>query len=131
MSRKFLNGIAGGPADLTFVVQTGTRVTGAGDVLVGFYVPRAFIAESITYQFGTADASGSTGVELRRNGTQVTSSNLTISAANQADGTGTDAARTAAISQAFSVGDRLLVQCTSLGTTPGKQLVAVIKGRYS
>lgn len=154
MARKFLNGVAipgGSPAagkvlvsdasgngswgdraaDIIIVAQTGTRVTGIGDVLVGFYVTRAFVLQSVTYQFGTADASGSTSVELGRNGSQVASSNLTVSAANQADGTGTDAARTASPTQAFSVGDRLTVNVTAVGTTPGKQLIAVLRGRYT
>ena len=120
------------PADF-IVVQVGNtaRATGSGDFAVAHYVGRGFTASSITYQFDTADASGNTVVELRRNGTQVTSSNLTVSAANQADGTSTDAARTATISQAFSVGDRINLQITSVGTTPGKGLRAWIKGTWN
>lgn len=118
------------PCDFVFQAQTGVRATGAGDFEVGIYVGRAFTATSVTYQFDTADASGNTSVEVRRNGSQVTSSNLTVSAANQADGTSTDSARTASFSQSFAVGDRLGIQCTAVGTTPGEGLRAYIFGTW-
>lgn len=120
------------PADF-MIVQTGNiaRATGTGDFTVGHYVGRAFTATKVIYQFDTADASGNTSVELRRNGSQVTSSNLTVSAANQADGTGTDSARTATISQSFAVGDRINLQITAVGTTPGKGLRAWILGTWN
>lgn len=120
------------PADF-MLVQVGNtaRATGTGDFAVGHYVGRAFTATKVVYQFDTADASGSTAVELRRNGSQVTSSNLTVTAANQADGTGTDSARAATISQSFSVGDRINLQITSVGTTPGKGLRAWVVGTWN
>lgn len=121
------------PADMILVHTSGltTRATGYGAFPVGFYVGRAFTATKIIYQFDTADASGSTSAELRRNGSTVTSSNLTISAANQADGTGTDSARTATISQSFSVGDRMALYISATGTTPGAGLRAWIIGTWN
>lgn len=121
------------PSDF-IIVQFGggtTRAPGYGDFITGFYVGRAFTATKVVYQFDSVDASGNTAVELRRNGSQVASSNLTISAANQADGTGTDAARTATINQSFSAGDRAALYCTSVGTTPGKGLRAWILGTWN
>lgn len=120
------------PADF-MLVQVGNtaRATGSGDFAVGHYVGRAFTATKVVYQFDTADASGSTTVELRCNGSQVTSSSVAVSAANQADGTGTDAARTVTISQSFSVGDRINLQITAVGTTPGKGLRAWIVGTWN
>lgn len=108
-----------------------TRATGGGDFSTGFYVGRAFTLTKIVYQFGTADASGNTSVELRRNGTKITSSDLTVSAANQADGTGTDTARTATVNQSIAAGDRLLVYVTAVGTTPGKGLRAYLFGTWN
>lgn len=119
------------PADFVIVQSGATRATGSGDFTVGFYVGRAFTATKVVYQFETADASGSTTVELRRNGTQVTSSSVAVTAANQADGTGTDAARTVTISQSFAVGDRINLQITGIGTTPGKGLKAWIVGTWN
>jgi len=120
------------PSD-TLIVQVGntTRSVGYGDFATGFYVGRAFTATKVVYQFDTADGSGSTAVQLRRNGTLVTSSNLTVSAANQADGTSTDAARSATISQSFAIGDRMALYISSIGSTPGKGLRAWIVGTYN
>ncbi len=118
------------PCDFVWVAQTGTRVTGVGDLAAGMYVGRAFTVTKVVYQFDTADASGSTTVECRRNGSQIASSALTVSAANQADGTGTDAARSATFTQAFAVGDRFALAATSLGTTPGKGLRAYVFGTW-
>lgn len=120
------------PADF-MLVQVGNvaRTTGSGDFAVAHRVGRAFTATSVIYQFDTVDASGSTTVELRRNGSQVTSSSVAVTAANQVDGTGTDAARTVTISQSFSAGDRINLQITGLGTTPGKGLRAWIAGTWN
>lgn len=119
------------PSDFVIVQSNSTRATGMGDFTVAFYVGRAFTATKVVYQFETADASGSTTVELRHNGTQVTSSSVAVTAANQVDGTGTDAARTVTISQSFSAGDRINLQITAIGTTPGKGLKAWILGAWN
>lgn len=117
-------------ADL-FLVQFGNsvRAVGTGDFATGFYVGRAFTATKIVYQFDTVDGvSTSTSIQLNRNGSLVSSSNITVSAANQADGTGTDAARSATINQAYSIGDRIGLSITAVPGTPGKGLRAYIQG---
>lgn len=116
-------------ADL-FLVQVGNiaRAVGTGDFTTGFYVGRAFTATKIVYQFDTVDGSGSTTVQLNRNGSLVSSSNITVSAANQVDSTGTDAARSATINQAFSTGDRIGLSITAIPGTPGKGLRAYVQG---
>lgn len=120
------------PCDFVFVVigpQTIRSTT--EDWTVGQYVGRAFTLTKAIYQFETADASGNTSVEVQRNGSPVTSSDKTISAANQVDGTGTDSARTATFSQSFSVGDRILPVCTGVGTTPGRGLRVYLFGTWN
>lgn len=107
------------------------RAAGTGDFPTGFYVGRAFTATSITYQFDVADGSGSTVVNLFHNGSSVAAAALTVSAANQADSTGTDAARTATFSQAYAVGDRIALNVVSVGGTPGKGLRAWILGTWT
>ncbi len=121
------------PCDLILVQFGGNtpRTVGYGDFTVGHYVGRAFTATAVTYQFDTADASGSTTVNLYRNGSLVTGSNLSVSVANQVDGTGTDAARTASINQSFAVGDRMALYISALGTTPGVGLRAWLKGTWN
>lgn len=120
------------PSDfvLVAVAPTTTRST-VEDWTVGQYVGRAFTLTKVVYQFETADASGNTSCEVQRNGSQVTSSNVTVSAANQADGTGTDTARTATPNQSFAVGDRINVVVTAVGTTPGKGLRAYLLGTWN
>lgn len=107
------------------------RAAGTGDFPTGFYVGRAFTATSITYQFDVADGSGSTVVNLFHNGSSVAAAALTISSTNQADSTGTDAARTATFSQAYAVGDRIALNIVSVGGTPGKGLRAWILGTWT
>ncbi len=119
------------PCDFVMVAQSGTRVTGIGDLAVAQYVGRAFTLTKVIYQFDTADASGNTSVETRRNGSLVASSNLTVSAANQVDGTSTESARTATISQSFAVGDRITPWITAVGTTPGKGIRAYYFGTWN
>lgn len=121
------------PCDFMFVCTSpGTaRTAGGCDWIVGMYVGRAFTVTKAIWQFETADASGSTSVQLMRNGSLITSSNITVTAANQADGTGTDAARTATFTQSFSVGDRLLPAVTAVGTTPGKGAKIYLFGTWN
>lgn len=127
------------PADFVFVaISPGTTRSTTEDWTNGQYVGRAFTLTGVTYQFETADASGNTSVEVqRRTGagaySTVTNTNLTISAANQADTAATDAARTnaSAVSQSFGVGDRINVICTAVGTTPGKGLRVYLLGTWN
>jgi hypothetical protein len=121
------------PSDF-IVVQFGpatVRAAGTGDFPTGFYVGRAFTATSITYQFDVADGSGSTVVNLLHNGTSVSAAAATVSAANQADGSGTDSARTATFSQSYAIGDRIALSIVSVGGTPGNGLRAWVTGTWN
>lgn len=121
------------PCDFIWVAQSGTRKTGIGDLAVGRYIGRALVISEITYQFDTADASGSTTVAIQKNGVNVVGSSQAITAANQADGAGTDAARTFTLSDAsrqFAKGDRFALNVSSLGTTPGKGVSVWVRGAW-
>ncbi|RDI13434.1 hypothetical protein DEU38_1349 [Rhodococcus sp. AG1013] len=128
--------LAGIPCDMVIVHSSGTRKTGNGDISVGVPIQRRMIVDSVEYQFGTADASGSTTVKLAKRKFGSTSTiqgtSVTISSVNQSDGNDTGAARTtpAEVNNTLEVGDRLVVQVESVGTTPGKILCAAVKGRY-
>lgn len=98
------------------------RATGTGDNPFGVKMQRAVTFSSVTYRAATADASGNLVVELRKNGVAVSGSAATIAAASQVAG------GTATGTFAFAEGDILTVQVTGVGTTPGKGLVADIKG---
>lgn len=126
------------PASFPYVSHGGTRATGVGDMPAGLPFFENFTITQIVYFFGVADASGSTTVKLQRNraGTTVdiVGSTQTITAANQADGTSTDAARTFTISDATGIiqsGDRILVNITAVGTTPGKLIGVWLRGYYN
>lgn len=115
---------AGQVADLSIVAfGSGTaRATGTGDFPFGVKLQRAVTFTSVTYRAATADASGNLVVELRKNGSAVSGSSSTISAANQVTG------GTATGTWAFAAGDIITVQVTGVGTTPGKGLIADVQG---
>lgn len=101
-----------------------TRSTspGTGDFPFGIKLQRDVTFTSVTYRGATPDESGNLVVELRKNGATVTGSSATIPAASQVAG------GTATGTFAYSAGDILTVQCTGVGTTPGKGLIADIRG---
>lgn len=119
------NTAIGLPYDLS-VVSAGkdtTRATGTNDFPMGIKLQRAVTFTSVTYRANTADASGNSTFELRKNGVAVSGSSATVAAANQVAG------GTATGTFAFAVGDILTVQTTAVGTTPGTGLVADILGK--
>lgn len=109
------------PYDLSYLVTIGTRAVGLGDNTLGIKLQRAASFSSVAVRFATADASGSTVVELRKNGSSVSGTATTITA------TATSGTTTAG-PWAFAAGDILTVYITSVGTTPGTGLVVDIKG---
>ena len=119
-----LAGGAGQVADVSIVGfgAATARAVGTGDFPFGIKLQRAITFTSVTFRVATADASGNLVVELRKNGTQVSGTPTTIAAASQvAGGTSTG-------TWAFAAGDIITVQVTAVGTTPGKGLIADIKG---
>lgn len=127
-----LSGGAGQVADLS-IVSFGANTTRAansyGDNPFGVRLSRAITFTSVTYRAATADASGNLVCELRKNGSQVANSPKTIAAANQVTGGGDYATNnTSTGTWAFAAGDIITVYVTGVGTTPGKGLVADIKG---
>ena len=115
---------AGQVADLSIVAfgSNTARAAGTGDFPFGVKLQRAITFSSVTFRVATADASGNLVVELRKNGTQIAGSPTTIAAASQVAG------GTATGTWAFDAGDIISVQVTGVGTTPGKGLIADIKG---
>ena len=115
---------AGQVADVSIVGfgASTARAVGTGDFPFGVKLQRAITFTSVTFRAATADASGNLVVELRKNGSQVSGTPTTIAAASQVAGgttTGT---------WSFAAGDIITVQVTAVGTTPGKGLIADIKG---
>lgn len=115
---------AGQVADLSIVGFSAgtTRATGTGDFPFGVKLQRAVTFTSVTYRVATADASGNLVVELRKNGVAVSGSSATIAAASQVAG------GTATGTWVFAAGDVITVHVTGVGTTPGKGLIADIRG---
>lgn len=126
------------PASFPLISHGGTRATGVGDMPAGLPFFENFTITQIIYFFGAADASGSSTVKLQRNRAgstvDIVGSTQTITAANQADGTATDTARTFAIADATGIiqsGDRILLNITAVGTTPGKLMGVWLRGYYN
>ncbi|TQK29365.1 hypothetical protein [Arthrobacter sp. SLBN-53] len=103
-----------------------TRAVGYGDNTLGFLVPSAFTLASVVFRGETADASGSTTVEIRKNGTQLATTVKTITAANQW-GYDTDIIVTG-LSESLVAGDILRPYISAVGTTPGKGLSVTLIG---
>lgn len=103
---------------IVYIQTLGTRATGAGEVPEGIELQFPVTITSVKYKMGTADASGTTTVELRKNGVAVSGTSGTASTSPTAV-TGT---------WAFTTGDVLTVYTTAIGTTPGQRLTAYILG---
>lgn len=113
---------------MALMAALGTRAVGYLETPGGLTLPDACIIKQITYSFDTPDASGSTTVELRKNGATIAGTSLPITAANQAGGSGTLTARTVTgLGVTMAEGDVLNVYVSTIGTTPGKGVTANIK----
>lgn len=101
-----------------FPQTMGKRAVGYGEFIDGISMPYAFTITSVKYRMGTADASGTTTCELRKNGITV------------AGTSGTAAISPTAVtgSWSFAKDDILTVYTSAIGTTPGERLVADIIG---
>lgn len=111
----------GSPYDVHVVHTQAAREAGYGPGL-GVRLPRACLFTSVHYRCGTADASGNTVVELRRNGAAVAGTSVSLAAAAQVAGSG------AAGSWAFAAGDVVAAYVSAVGATPGSGLVAEVAG---
>lgn len=112
-------------ADLSIVAfgaATSRAASSYGDFPFGVKLQRNITFTSVTFRVATADASGNLVVELRKNGSQVSGTSTTIAAASQVTG------GTSTGTWAFTAGDIVTVYVTGVGTTPGKGLIADLKG---
>ena len=112
------------PADMSIIAfgKDTTRAAGTGDNPFGVKVRRAVRIKTVHYRALTADASGNLVVELRKNGTAISGSSVTIAAASQVAGSASGT-----IDVNLAAGDILTVQVTGVGTTPGRGLTADIE----
>lgn len=101
---------------IAYVQTLDTRAVGLGQVEDGIVFHDAVTILSVQFRMGTADASGTTTCELRKNDVAVSGTSATAST-SPTPVTGT---------WAFAAGDKLTVYTTAIGTTPGKRLTADI-----
>ena len=124
-SSGVVSNCTGQVADVSIVAfgsNTARAASSYGDFPFGVKLSRNITFTAVTFRVATADASGNLVVELRKNGSQVSGTATTIAAASQvAGGTSTG-------SWSFAAGDILTVYVTGVGTTPGKGLIADVKG---
>ena len=115
---------AGQVADLSLVVfgKDSARAAGTGDFPFGVKLQRAITFSSATFRALTADASGSLVVGLYKNGVAVSGATASIAYTQQVSGLTLNG------TWAFAAGDIITVQVTGVGSTPGKGLIADIKG---
>lgn len=115
--------LAASPYDVSYPQTIGVRAVGYGQATIGVQLQRDVIFTKVTYRCATADNSGSSTFEIRKNGVAVPGTSLTIIAANQVAGdsiTGTFA---------FAENDILTIYTTAVGGAPvGLGLVADLKG---
>ena len=122
----FTGAVKGVPYPIGYVAALGTRAVGYLELPGGLTLSDPCTITKIVYSFDTADASGSTTVELRKNGATIAGTSLAVSAANQTAGALT--ARTVSgLTVNLAEGDVLAVYASGVGTTPGKGLTANIK----
>lgn len=105
-----------GAADFT------TRAVGYNDCEIGVKLQRNVTFSAVEFRGLTADASGNTVAEIRKNGTVVSGTSTTVPAANQVAGVRTTG------TWAFAKGDILTIYITGVGTTPGRGFVADLEG---
>lgn len=104
----------------------GTRAIGYGDNTLGLLAPDSFTLTAVVFRGETADASGSTSLEIRKNGTQIATTAKTVTSANQwAYGANV---MVTGLTEAISAGDVLRPYISAIGTTPGKGFSAVLIG---
>lgn len=113
------------PADISLIAfgRDSRRSAGTGDFPFGLLIQRPISAVRVTYRMLSADAGGSTVVELRKNGVQLAGSRATIAAGSQLSST----VLTPGTAWSLVDGDVLTVYVVSTGTNPGKGLIADIK----
>jgi hypothetical protein len=134
MARKALGLAVAGPTELVTLADiaegfqwwqtSGVRAVGIGQQLIGLEIPYPIKITRLSYPMGTADASGTTTVELRKNG---------ITGAETLSGTSGTAAVTPTALTGLSIdlaaGDLLWAYVTAVGTTPGTGLAVRLRGR--
>lgn len=120
-----LNGNVSMPVWIEIPATYGTRAPGYGDNTLGFMVPANFVAGSVIYRGVSADASGATTVELRKNGVQIASTVKSIPFGSQWAMSG---ATTATIGDNVAAGDILRPYITSVGGTPGQGFSCTLIG---
>ena len=120
-----LNGNVTVPVWVEVPATYGTRAVGYGDNTLGFMVPDNFILGKVIYRGVSADASGSTTVELRKNGVQIASSVKAIPFGSQWAMSG---ATTAVIGDNVAAGDILRPYISGVGGTPGQGFSCTLIG---
>ena len=107
--------------DICFTQSVGTRKVGNGEVPLGIRISRSVTFTQVLFRFETADVSGTSQVQVRKNG-------VAVYTATMAQG-GLAVVATGSVS--FVDGDILTVYISTVGTTPGKGLVADLLGYLS
>lgn len=121
---------AASPCKFTWLVQSGTRAAGYGDMPEGIYFDQAATIFAVQFRVGTADASGSNTVALYSNTTNAATGSAVGSGSTTLTATSASAKTTLTGPWSIAAGTYLQVNITSLATTPGARLYADFIGVY-
>lgn len=129
-SAIWYNQEAGAPCKFTWLVQSGTRATGYGDMPEGIYFDQAATIFAVQFRAGTADASGSNTVALYSNTTNSATGSAITSGSTTLTATSAGAKTTLTGPWSIAAGTFLQVNVTALATTPGSRLYCDVIGTY-
>jgi hypothetical protein len=122
IAEQHLLQIPGGkPWNIEEVVLSGARAVGPSTTSDGSRVPQPLTLEGVFHRLGTADASGTTTVSTRNNGTEVATVSIVAPATSGS----------AAVNVPLVAGDVLTHVVTVVGTTPGLRLTSQVTGVYA
>jgi hypothetical protein len=111
------------PAHFTWLVQSGARASGYGDMPEGIYIPQALELLAVQFRIGTADASGTSAAQIYTNTTNA-STGSALASANVASAAWNVANTKTLVTGPWVIAAGTYLQCnvTAVGTTPGKRL---------
>jgi len=128
-SGVWYNQEAAAPAHFTWLVQSGTRATGYGDMPEGIYIPQPLEVLAFQFRIGTGDASGTSAAQIYTNTTNASTGSALSSASVSSAGWNTANTHTL-VTGPWLIAAATYMQCdvTSVGTTPGLRLYVDVIG---
>lgn len=127
-SGTWYNQESSAPAHFTWLVQSGTRATGYGDLPEGIYIPQALEVLAFQFRIGTGDASGTSSAAIYTNTTNA-STGSALSGASVSAQTWSTANSHTLVTGPWAIAAGTYLQCSlTPGATPGSRLYVDVLG---